>query len=158
MSQISPQTKRLPRKLNWVVDFLLPRFLSYFRNHLSHWLGFAALNAIEHCTLLAAGLWFGRRLTDLVEVICTGAGAATGAYFFICPLLGQLVLAPPDNGAHGQDQYERGEQTQQPDGHDLFSLVVMAFAVVALVLMTATALLIGALTAVATSVALPWAI
>ncbi len=58
----------------------------------------------------ALRLLFGRRLADLVEVIRAGAGAATGAHLFIFPLLGKLVLAPPDDGAHGQDQHERGEQ------------------------------------------------
>ncbi len=102
----------------------------------------------------ALRLLFGRRLADLVEVIRAGAGAATGTHLFIFPLLGKLVLAPPDDGAHGQDQYERGEQAQQPDGHDLFSLKVMTCTAMASVMMAATALLVGTLTAVATSMAL----
>ncbi len=102
----------------------------------------------------AIRLLFGRRLADLVEVIRAGAGAATGAHLFIFPLLGKLVLAPPDDGAHGQDQYERGEQAQQLDGHDLFSLMVMTCTAMASVMMAATALLVGAFTAVATSMAL----
>ncbi len=102
----------------------------------------------------AVRLLFGRRLADLIEVIRAGAGAATGAHLFICPLLGKLVLAPPDDGAHGQDQYERGEQAQQPDGHDLFSLMVMTCTAMASVMMAATALLACALTALTTSMAL----
>lgn len=102
----------------------------------------------------AVRLLFGRRLTDLVEVIRAGAGAATGTHLFIFPFLGKLVLAPPDDGAHGQDQHERGEQAQQPDGHDLFSLMVMTCTAMASVMMAATALLVGAFTAVATSMAL----
>lgn len=101
----------------------------------------------------AVRLLFGRRLADLIEVIRASAGAATGAHLFIFPLLGKLVLAPPDDGAHGQDQYERGEQAQQPDGHDLFSLMMTCTAM-ASVMMAATALLVGAFTAVATSMAL----
>ncbi len=109
------------------------------------------LSAVMAC---AVRLFFGRRLADLVEVIRAGAGATTGAYLFIFPFLGKLVLAPPDDGAHGQDQHERGEQAQQPDGHDLFSLMVMTCTAMASVMMAATTLLVGAFTAVATSMAL----
>ena len=45
-----------------------------------------------------------------MEVIRAGAGATAGAHLFISPFLGKPVLAPPDDGAHGQDQHERGEQ------------------------------------------------
>ncbi len=109
---------------------------------------------ISAAMAFAVRLLFGRRLSDLVEVIRAGAGAATGAHLFIFPFLGKLILAPPDDGAHGQDQHERGEQAQQPDGHDLFSLMVMTYTAMASVMMAATALLVGSFTAVATSMAL----
>lgn len=113
---------------------------------------------VSAARVAAVRLLFGRRLADLIEVIRAGAGAATGTHLFIFPLLGKLILAPPDDGAHGQDQHERGEQAQQPDGHDLFSLMVMTCTVMASVMMAATALLACALTALTTSMALPWAI